>query len=130
MRRPTLAVLVLVLATTLSAASATSATSNRCTVDITPAVGSPTDVYRITVSDVPVIEGSLEVRVDIRLLGTRTGSIYFAHLIPGVTQFFIDHNQAPPGEPAEMMEPGRYMARVTTPHLHGGCTAVGRFVVA
>jgi hypothetical protein len=129
MKRRTLGVLVLVLATTLATASATSGASTRCTVDVAPSLGSPTDVYRITVSNVPVIEGSLEVRVDIRLLGTRTGSIYFAHLIPGVTEFFIDHNQAPPGEPAETLDPGRYLVRVTTPHLHGGCTTVGRFAV-
>lgn len=36
--------------------------------------------------------GSVEVRTDIRRLGTREGSIIFAFLIPGVTEFYVDYN--------------------------------------
>ena len=128
--RRALTILVLVLVATLAAAGGASAAPAQCTVNIAPSEGSPTDVYRIAVSGVPVVPGSgIEVRVDIRLLGSRSRSIYFAFLIPGATEFFIDHNQAEPGEPAEPLEPGRYLVRVTTPHIHGGCTAVGRFLV-
>ena len=139
--RRALTILVLVLVATLTAAGAASAAQvtaagaasaarAQCTVNIAPSVGSPTDVYRIAVSGVPVVPDSgIEVRVEIRLLGSRSETIYFAFLIPGATEFFIDHNQAEPGEPAEPLEPGRYLVRVTTPHIHGGCTAVGRFLV-
>lgn len=133
-------ILVLVLVATLAAAGGASAggaaaggaaaARAQCTVNVAPSVGSPTDVYRIAVSGVPVVPDSgIEVRVVIRLLGTRSGSVYFAFLIPGATEFFIDHNQAEPNEPTEPLEPGRYLVRVTTPHIHGGCTAVGRFMV-
>ena len=126
--RRALTILVLVLVATLAAAGAASAARAQCTVNIAPSVGSPNDVYRI--SGVPVVPDSgIEVRVEIRLLGSRSESIYFAFLIPGATEFFMDHNQAEPGEPTEPLEPGRYLVRVTTPHIHGGCTAVGRFKV-
>lgn len=109
---------------------AASAARAQCTVNIAPSVISATDVYRIAISGVPVVPDSgIEVRVEIRLLGSRSESIYFAFLIPGATEFFTEHNQAEPGEPAEPLEPGRYLVRVTTPHIHGGCTAVGRFLV-
>lgn len=128
--RRALTMLVLVLVATLAAAGAVSAAPARCTVNIAPSVGSPTDVYRIAVSGVPVVPDSgIEVRVDIRSLGSRSETTYFAFLIPGATEFFIDHNQAEPGEPAGPLEPGRYLVRVTTPHIHGGCTAVGGFLV-
>jgi hypothetical protein len=95
-------------------------------VSITPSVGEASDTYRITVSGLTPDPGIQEVRVDVRLLGTRTGSIYFAFLIPNVSEFFIDHNSGDPNEP---LASGRYLVRVSTPHIHGadGCHTVGRF---
>ena len=114
--------------------SSVGAASGRCTVVVEPPSGAPTDVYRISVSGVPTdpMGGSVEVRADVRLLGTRTGTIYFAFLVPGTTKFFIDHNYSYPEEPpAEPLEPGRYQVKVTTPHIDGpeGCHTTTRFVV-
>jgi len=126
-----LALLTLVLVATLAPAGVVSAATTRCSVSITPEAGSPTDVYRIAVSGVPVDpNGFVEVRVDVRLLGTRSGSIYFVFVVPGATEFYIDHNQPLEGEPSEGLAPGRYLVRVTTPHIHGGCSTVGRFTVS
>ena len=124
--------LVFALLVVMLAPASASAAESRCSLTISPTSGAPTDAYRFTVSDVPVYSngGSVEVRVDIRRLGTREGSIIFAFLIPGVTEFFVDYNVAPPGEPAEVLAPGRYLVDVSTPHIHGACRAVGQFVVA
>jgi hypothetical protein len=105
--------------------------SNRCSIDVTPEVGTSTTTYRITGTDFPVLPPgrSLEVRIDIRLLGTRSGSILLLFLIPGVTEFYVDLNQAPEGEPGETLEPGRYLVRAETPHVRG-CHTIDRFVVA
>lgn len=65
----------------------------------------------------------------IRRLGTREGEVIFAFLIPGATEFFVDDNVPPPGEPAESLAPGRYLVHVSSPHIHGACRAVGQFVV-
>lgn len=47
---------------------------------------------------------------------------------PGTTEFFVNYNEAPPGEPAsEPLAPGRYQVDVST-HVRG-CYAVGQFVV-
>lgn len=124
--------LTLALVASLVIPATASAATKKCTVDISPSVGSPTDVYRITVSGVPLApEGfGVEVRAHIKLLGTRTGSVYFAFLMPGITEFFIDHNLGLPGEPPpDPLAPGRYLVMVTTPHIHGACMAVGMFVV-
>lgn len=131
MRR--IALLVALLAAMLVPGTV-AAGSDRCSFTISPASGSPTDVYRIAVSNVPVDPngGSIEARIDIRRLGTREGSVYFAFLFPGVTEFFIDHNDAYPEEPApEPLAAGRYLVEVTTPHLSGrdACHAVGQFTV-
>lgn len=126
-----LAILTLVLVATLAPVGVASAASTRCAVSITPATGSPTDVYRIAVAGVPVDlnGGSVEVRLDIRLLGTRSGSIYFVFVVPGATEFYVDHNESLEGEPSEGLAPGRYLVQVTTPHIHGACSTVGRFTV-
>jgi len=110
----------------------TAATSSRCSVDVSPAVGSPTDAYRVTVSNVPVdpAGGSVEVRADIQRVGTRDRSIFFAVLIPGGTEFYFDYNVAYPGEPAPVLIAGMYRVTVETPHIPGGCHAVTRFEVA
>ncbi|MBA2382795.1 MAG: hypothetical protein H0V73_11860 [Chloroflexi bacterium] len=111
---------------------AVSAAAQRCSVSITPAAGSPTGVYRIAVGGVPVDQagGSVEVRLDLRRTGSRDGSIYFVFLIPGVTDFYVDHNVAYEGEPPpDPLVPGRYLVQVDTPHLRGGCHTVGQFVV-
>jgi hypothetical protein len=129
MRR--IALSLALLASLLIPASAAAA-SERCSVEVSPAVGSPTDVYRILVSNVPVDPegGSVEARVDIVRLGSREGTIYFAHLIPGVTEFFIDHNVTYPEEPpSDQLVSGRYRVTVSTPHIHGACRSVDRFVV-
>jgi len=124
-------VLSLALVASLLVPASASAATARCSVTVSPDTGSPTDVYRILVSNVPVEpDVSVEVRVDVRLLGSRSGSIYFAFLIPNVTEFYVDHNVTSPGEPApDPLAVGRYQVLVSTPHLKGGCRAVGGFVV-
>lgn len=125
--------LLLALLLALVVPSATSAATTRCTVDISPAIGSTTGVYRITVSGVPVDPdgGSVEVRVDVKRLGSRDGSVYFAFLFPGTTQFYIDHNLGLPGEPPnDPLVPGRYRVFVSTPHIEGPCHTTDGFVVA
>ena len=126
MRRIVLLVL-LVLVASFASTGVVSAATSRCTVDIDPSVGSVTDTYRITVSGLTPDPGFLEVRVDVRLLGTRSGSIYFAFLVPNTSVFFIDHT----GDPVQPLEPGRYLVRVSTPHVHGaaGCHATGMFKI-
>ena len=128
MRR--LALVAALLAAMLIPGAASAAVA-RCSLSISPESGSPTGDYRFTVSDVPVDAngGSVEVRIDIRRLGTREGAIIHAFLIPGVTEFYVDYNVAPPGEPAESLATGRYLVDVSTPHLHGPCRAVGQFIV-
>lgn len=123
--------LSLAIVASLLVPAAASAASERCSVTVSPEVGSPTDVYRISGSNLPVEPDiSVEVRVDVRLLGARSGSIYFAFLIPGSTEFYIDHNVTYPGEPApDPIAPGRYQVLVSTPHIKGGCRAIGGFVV-
>ncbi len=127
MRR--IAITLALIASLLLPATASAAT-RRCTVSISPAAGSTTDVYRILVTNVPVVPGtSVEVRVQVKQLGTRGGSMYFAHLIPEITEFYIDHllswEEVPVPDP---LLAGRYLVLVSTPHLHGGCFATGRFV--
>lgn len=124
--------LSLALVASLLIPAAVSAAPAQCTVDISPSVGSPTDVYRIRVSNVPVVPGvGIEVQINIKRLGTREGSVYFVFLLPEVTEFYVDHNLGLPGEPPpDPLVPGRYLALVATPHLRGGCSAVGSFVVA
>ena len=131
MRRIALAIALLV---TLLIPGSAMARSERCSIEISPSVGSPTDVYRIAVSNVPVDpEGfSVDVRTDIRRLGSRDGAIIFAFLVPGITAFFVDYHYAYPGEPpVDPLVPGRYQVSVTTPHISGAeaCHAVGQFAV-
>ena len=124
--------LVLALLLTMLVPGAVAARSERCSIEISPSAGSPTDVYRIAVSNVPVDPsgGSVEVLTHIRRLGTREGSLIFAFLVPGITEFFVDYNYAYPGEPPlDPLPSGRYLVSVSTPHVHGGCHAVGWFVV-
>jgi hypothetical protein len=107
------------------------AAAERCTIDVTPDQGSPTDVYRISVSDIPVDPngGSVEVRIDVRRLGSREGSIFFVFLVPGVTDFFLDYNAAFPEEPPpDPLAEGRYLVSAQTPHVRG-CHSTDRFVV-
>jgi hypothetical protein len=131
MRRIALAVALLAA---LLAPGSVAAGSDTCSLAISPTEGSPTDVYRFTVTNVPVDPngGSVEARIDIRRLGTREGSVYFVFLIPGITEFYVDHNLAPPEEPAsDPLATGRYLVEVRTPHLSGpsACHAMGQFVV-
>lgn len=51
--------------------------------------------------------GSVEVRTDIRRVGSRDGTIIFALLVPGVTEFFVDYRQPFEGETLDPMTPGR-----------------------
>jgi hypothetical protein len=126
MRRFVLLV-VLVLTASFASTGVVSAATSRCTVSIDPSVGSPTDTYRITVTGLTPDPGILEVRVDVRLLGTRSGSIYLAFLIPNTSVFYIDHA----GDPEQPLESGRYLVRVSTPHVNGaaGCHTTGTFAV-
>jgi hypothetical protein len=127
--------LVVALLAAMLVPGSVAAGSDRCSFTISPTSGSPTDVYRIAVSNVPVYDngGSVEARIDIRRLGTREGSVYFVFLIPGVTEFYVDHNYAYPEEPVrDPLAEGRYLVEVTTPHISGPdtCHAVGRFTVS
>jgi hypothetical protein len=108
----------------------TAAATSKCSIEVTPASGGSTDIYRVTASNFPVDPngGGIEVRIDVRRLGTRTGSIYFLFLIPGITEFYLDLNQPAPGEPIEPVEPGRYLVLAQTAHL-AGCHAIDHFVV-
>ncbi len=126
--------LVFALLATMLVPGTVVAGSDRCSFTISPTSGSPTDVYRIAVSNVPVYDngGSVEARIVFRRTGTREGSVYFVFLVPGVTEFYVDHNYAYPEEPApDPLATGRYLVEVTTPHISGreGCHAVGQFVV-
>ena len=127
MRRVVL-LIVLVLTASFATTGVVAAAANRCTVTVAPNVGSPTDTYRITVSGLTPDPDILEVRVDVRLLGTRSGSIYLAFLIPNTDVFFIDHAAEDPTQP---LESGRYLVRVSTPHVNGaaGCHTAGLFRV-
>lgn len=126
--------LVFALFAALLAPAPVSAGTDKCSLAISPTSGSPTDVYRFTVSNMPVDPngGSVEARIDIRRLGTREGSVYFVSLIPGVSEFFVDYKYAYPEEPApDPLATSRYLVEVTTPHLSGptACLAVGQFIV-
>ena len=131
MRR--LALVVALLALLVVPGTAAAATHN-CSLEVSPVAGSATDTYRIRVSNLPVNpEGwGIEVRLDVRKLGTREGSTYFVFLIPGVTEFYVDHNASAPGEPApDPLAAGRYRVFAETAHIGGtGCHAVGQFIVA
>ena len=123
--------LIAALAILAAMPAVVSAAETRCSIEVTPSAGGPTDVYRVTASGIPVDPGggSIEVRIDVHRLGTREGSIYYLFLMPGTTEFFLDLNQVAPEEPLEPMTPGRYLVLAETPHLAGGCHAVDRFVV-
>ena len=126
--------LVVAMIVSLVAPSSVDARASRCALEISPTVGSPTDVYRFHVTNVPVDPqgGSIEARIDIHRLGTREGAIIFAFLIPGATEFFVDYNFAFPEEPPpDPLAPGRYLVSLTTPHISGSdaCHDVGQFRV-
>lgn len=107
------------------------AAASRCSIDVAPSSGTPSGVYRITGTHFPVEPsgGSLEVRIDIRRLGSRDRTILFLFLVPGVTEFYVDYHEAFEGEPNEPLAAGRYRVTAETPHLRG-CHAKDRFVVA
>lgn len=114
--------------------SAVSAAPSRCSVTISPSVGSPIDVYRISVSGLPVDPngGGVEIQTVIRRLGTREGSVIWAFLMPGITSTFFDFHAAPPEEPPlDPLPAGKYHVAVSTPHLSeaAGCHVVGLFTV-
>ena len=130
--------LVLALLAALLAPASVAAGSERCSFTITPTSGSSTDIYRISVSNVPVVtvggsEGSVEVEIHIRRLGTREGSVIWAFLLPGVTEFSVSYPDVIPEEPApDPLAAGRYLVEVSTPHLSGkeGCHVVRSFTVS
>lgn len=107
------------------------AARERCSIDVVPAAGGPTDTYRIIGSNFPLAPdgGSLEVRIDIHRVGSREGSILFLFLVPGGTEFYVDYNAAEPGEPSAPLAEGRYLVRADTPHVRG-CHTTDRFVVS
>jgi hypothetical protein len=122
--------LVFALLATLIAPATATAAGGGCAVTVTPSVGTSSDIYTITVSDVPVLEGgAVEVQINIRRLGTRTGSVIWAFLIPGVTEFSVVYPDVLAGE--EPPTPGRYQLVVTTPHLSGAqaCHSIGQLLV-
>lgn len=126
--------LVFALLAALLAPASVSAGSSKCSITISPTAGSPSDVYRLAVTNVPIDPngGSVEVRIDIRRLGTREGSVYFVFVLPGLTEFYVDHHAPFPDEPPpDPLATGRYLVEVTTPHISGpgACHTVGQFVV-
>jgi hypothetical protein len=129
MRRLVSAVAALALLAGL-APGTVSAAARQCSIDVTPSTGGPTTIYRITGSNFPVSRdgGSVEVRIDIRRLGSREGAILFVFLVPGVTEFYVDYNTVEPGEPTTELAEGRYLVLAETAHLPG-CHATDRFVV-
>lgn len=125
------AMLLAILMLLAAAPGSVAAAAERCSIEVTPAAGAPTDVYRVTASNFPVDPdgGSIEVRIDVRRLGTREGSIFFLFLVPGTTDFYLDINQVVPEEPVEPVAEGRYLVVAETAH-HAGCVATDRFVVS
>lgn len=114
--------------------AAVSAAPGRCSVAISPDAGSPTDAYRITVSNMPIDPqgGSVEVRLDVGRLGSRGGTIFIVAVVPGFSEFYVDYNFSYPGEPPlDPLAPGRYQVSATTAHLAGraACHAVAQFIV-
>ena len=107
------------------------AASERCSIEVAPATGAPTDTYRLTATGFPVDPqgGSVEVRIDVRRLGTREGMVFFLHLVPGTTSFYLDINQLAPEEPVDPMTFGRYQVVAETPH-RAACHDTARFEVA
>jgi hypothetical protein len=108
------------------------AAAERCALEVSPTVVSPDDAVDLFVTGVPVAPngGAVEVGVEVRRLSTHEGSVDFVFLWPGVTEFSLKHHYDYSGEnPPPPMEPGRYLVRVVTPHIHGGCHATGMFEV-
>jgi hypothetical protein len=116
------------------APSTTFAATDRCAVSVEPAGGTVNDVYRITVSDLPVDpDDFLEVRLDVRRLGSRAAWTFVVFVVPGASEFYVDFNQGvndPDEPPAEPLLPGRYLVDASTPHLAGACYAVGKFMIS
>ncbi len=127
MRR--IALLVALVAAMLMPASV-AARSTNCSLDVSPRIGTPTSIYRLTVSNVPLdpAGGSVEVQIDIHRLGTKNGALLFVFVIPGVSRFYVDYNAPIPDEPNEPLAPGVYKLDVHTPHI-GGCQTGGIFIV-
>ena len=125
------AMLLAILMLLAAAPGSVAAAAERCSIEVTPAAGAPTDVYRVTASNFPVDPdgGSIEVRIDVRRLGTREGSIFFLFLVPGTADFYLDINRVVPEEPVEPMAEGRYLVVAETAH-HAGCVTTDRFVVS
>jgi len=118
---------------TLGMPAAVAAAPARCAVSISPSVGSPTDAFRISVTNVPVDpDGVIEADVIVKNASDRSTTFYFAWLIPGVTEFYIDHNYVYEGEEQTYLAPGRYTVTVETPQVVGptACHAIGWFTVA
>ena len=114
------------------ASERTNSAFERCEVTVRPAVGSPTQVFRIIVNNVPIdpTGGSVEVDVVVQRIHSSGGTIYFAFVVPFGTKFYIDHNQSFPGEPQSKLAEGRYVISVTTPHIaKKGCHSSGAFIV-
>lgn len=114
------------------AVPATAAAAERCVLTVDPAVVSPDGFVELSVRGLPLAPGggSVEVGIVVQRLGTHEGTAYFTFVWPGTTEISLRHHFDYSGEnPLPPMEPGRYLVRVTTPHLHGGCSATGLFRV-
>jgi hypothetical protein len=128
MRRVLLTLALVVMALVPSPVAA----AQRCTLTVSPAVVGPADGVDITVRGVPTGKDGAptEVGIDVRRLGTHEGAAYFVTPWFGQTEVSVRHHYDYSGEnPLAPMAHGRYLVKVSTPHLHGGCHATGMFVV-
>ena len=128
MRRLVLSLALLVVALVPSPVAA----DERCRLTVSPAVVTPDGAVDLAVTGVPTTPaGGVELGIDVRRLGTHEGSAYALFVWPGVTEVSLRHHYDYSGEnPLPPLEAGRYLVRVTTPHVHGGCQATGMFRVA
>ncbi len=115
MRRFTLFIAAIALSLA-GAAPVAAAPRTRCSITVDPAVGSTTDVYRISGAGFPpgTFEHFTDVRIDVRRAGDgRFGSVAFLLLAPqaGGSFYYDFHDDPPEEDPLPSLEPGRYLVR-------------------
>ena len=128
-----IAVVLAALALSLALARpAAAAPTSRCTINVDPAVGSTTDIYRISASGFPPgsFEQFTDVRIDVRRAGDgRFGSIFFLALAPqaGGSFYFDFHHNYDGDDALPPLDPGRYLVRAEA-NGHD-CITTASFVV-
>ena len=104
---------------------------SRCTISVSPAIGSPTDSYRISGAGFP--PGDFGSFTDVHIAVGRTGDgrlqpTLALTLFPGGGgSFFVDYHSDAGGEVPAPLAPGRYRIRAEA-NSHG-CRAVASFRV-